>query len=334
MLRIDNQRDPICTHGKKSTFDTLKIQDVEEVSLGLKSFKMVSVCMITYNHEPFIRVAIEGVLIQKATFPMELVIGEDCSTDNTRAICEEYVKKHPNIIRLLPSEKNAGMMPNFIRTLQACTGKYIALCEGDDYWTDPLKLQKQVDFLEGNNDYSMCFHSVEQQFEGNKTERNELMRFQEGPFLLNKIWASWTIQTGSIVLRTSILQNPNFTRTLTNKRMFLGDLFVVLSAANSGKLYGFEAAMSVYRKHPSSITAQGSSPKLEQMTRMLNYISYIGTLFNGKYKEQSKDYYSFKAFRYAYVCKERGLKLKAVGFALKSFYASPKKFLTLLKAEI
>lgn len=105
--------------------------------------------MITYNHEKYIGRAIESVLLQKCNFPIELVIGEDCSTDSTRKICEEY-QRNNNIIKLLPSEKNLGIIPNFIRTLSSCKGKYIAVCEGDDHWIDPLKLQKQVDYLEKN----------------------------------------------------------------------------------------------------------------------------------------------------------------------------------------
>mgnify|MGYP001248218371 CR=1 FL=1 len=117
---------------------------------------LVSVHMITYNHEKYIAQAIEGVLMQKTNFLFELVIGEDCSTDSTRVICKEYADRYPNIIKLLPDAgKNLGMMENAIRTTMACTGKYIALCEGDDYWTDPYKLQKQVDFLEAHNDYGL-----------------------------------------------------------------------------------------------------------------------------------------------------------------------------------
>ena len=114
---------------------------------------LVSVCMITYNHDNYIKEAIEGVLMQKINFPIELIIGEDCSTDNTRKIVLEYADKYPNIIRPLLPEKNLGMTINFIKTMQEATGKYIALCEGDDYWTDPYKLQKQVDFLEANQEY-------------------------------------------------------------------------------------------------------------------------------------------------------------------------------------
>lgn len=111
---------------------------------------LVSVWMITYNHEKFIAQAIDSVIMQKTNFDYEIVIGEDCSTDRTREIVLEYKAKHPDKFKLLLQEKNVGMMQNFIVTLKTCNGKYIALLEGDDYWTDPLKLQKQVDFLQAN----------------------------------------------------------------------------------------------------------------------------------------------------------------------------------------
>jgi glycosyltransferase involved in cell wall biosynthesis len=114
----------------------------------------VSICMITYNHEPYIRQAIEGVLMQQCDFQYELIIGEDYSKDRTFDICMEYASKHPEI-KLLPSNANIGVVKNFIRTLQACTRNYIAFCEGDDYWTDPFKLKKQVDFLEKNPEYTL-----------------------------------------------------------------------------------------------------------------------------------------------------------------------------------
>lgn len=120
-----------------------------------KVHPLVSVFMITYNHEKYISQAIEGVLMQKTNFDFELVIGEDKSTDKTREICEKYASKYQNKIKLLPSDKHYGAMDNHNRTFKACTGKYIAMCEGDDYWTDPYKLQKQVDFLEKNPDYGM-----------------------------------------------------------------------------------------------------------------------------------------------------------------------------------
>lgn len=119
----------------------------------------VSVCMITYNHENYIGDAIEGVLMQKCNFEVELVVANDCSTDATDIIIEDILKNHQQAswIKYINHKENVGMMPNFIWVLNQCNSKYIALCEGDDYWTDPLKLQKQVDFLEGNKDCNLCF---------------------------------------------------------------------------------------------------------------------------------------------------------------------------------
>ncbi len=120
----------------------------------------VSLFMLTYNQEEFIGQTIESILEQKTDFRYQLVIGEDCSTDNTRVICEKYAVENPDKIKLLPSERNLGLINNFIRTFKECTGKYVAICDGDDFWTDPLKLQKQVDFLENNPDYSIVFTSI------------------------------------------------------------------------------------------------------------------------------------------------------------------------------
>ena len=119
---------------------------------------LLSIVTITYNHEPFIAKTIEGVLMQQVKFPIELIIAEDCSTDGTRAICQQYAEQYPDLIRLITSESNVGAVANERRAILAARGKYIAFCEGDDYWTDPLKLQKQVDFLESHPDYSVTFH--------------------------------------------------------------------------------------------------------------------------------------------------------------------------------
>ena len=120
--------------------------------------KLLSVVTITYNHEKFITKTIEGVLMQQVNFPIELILAEDCSTDNTRAICRRYAEQYPELIRLITSESNVGAVANERRAMLAARGKYIAFCEGDDYWTDPLKLQKQVGFLESHPDYSVTFH--------------------------------------------------------------------------------------------------------------------------------------------------------------------------------
>lgn len=211
----------------------------------MESDIVVSALMITYNHEPFIREAIEGVLMQQASFPVELVIGEDCSTDRTRDICLEYQQKYPEKIRLLLNEKNLGMMPNFIQTLNACTGKYIALCEGDDYWTDKLKLQKQVDFLEGNEEYMICAHDVWVKTEGELKE----------DFIIKKRYPKTTFNVFDLLIYGNQIHTPSvvFRNNLANYpeqalKSPLGDFFLwVWLTREGGLIKKLDEKMGVYR---------------------------------------------------------------------------------------
>ena len=116
---------------------------------------MISVVVITYNQESTISRTLDSILMQQCHVPIEIVIGEDCSTDHTRAICERYVQKHPDIIRLICNQQNKGIVDNYFDCLLACRGKYIADCAGDDFWTDPQKLEKEVCVMEANNNVTM-----------------------------------------------------------------------------------------------------------------------------------------------------------------------------------
>ncbi len=212
---------------------------------------LVSVCMITYNHEKFISEAIEGVLMQKTTFPIELIIGEDCSTDTTRSICIDYQKNYPEIIKLQLPETNKGMMRNFIENMQAATGKYIALCEGDDYWTDPYKLQKQVDFLDANEEYSFCFHDniILNQKTGEK-------RIRIGERLIDR-----TVDLKSIILEKNMATATLVFRNIINwkkipewfSQIGQGDYGLVVLLAEKGFGQFLPDVMSVYRIHDGGV---------------------------------------------------------------------------------
>ena len=119
---------------------------------------VVSILMITYGQESYVRQALEGVLMQKCNFDVEIILANDCSPDNTDKIIQDVLKTHPHAswVKYIKHEKNIGMISNFIHALQKCMGKYIAMCEGDDYWIDPLKLQKQFNILENNPEYKFC----------------------------------------------------------------------------------------------------------------------------------------------------------------------------------
>lgn len=221
---------------------------------------IVSVLMITYNHENFIREAIEGVLMQKTDFPVELIIGEDCSTDSTRKICLEYKAKYPDKIRLLLPEFNLGVMRNFIETMQAATGKYIALCEGDDYWTDQYKLQKQVDFLEANSDYSCCFHRYDILDEETNLKRKDNIEFLfidndlKGCEISTELFLNkWITQPLTIVFRKESLDINSLV-----KYKFTRDQHLIYHLLQSGKTYMFAFNAGVYREHMGGIHGKQS----------------------------------------------------------------------------
>lgn len=214
---------------------------------------MVSVCMITYNQEAYIAKAIESVLMQKCSFSYELVIGEDCSTDNTLRICNEYMSKNPNVIKVLHRNPNLGMSLNFQNTLLTCQSKYVAICEGDDYWTDPYKLQKQVDFLESNLGFSFCFHNAVRIFENSNLKPRLFNSLEESHYhnfesLVNR---KWFIATASIVFRNSGIYIPSWFQNAQN-----GDLLLELLLAKEGPFYYLPDVMSVYRTHRDSISSK------------------------------------------------------------------------------
>ena len=140
----------------------------------------VSVLLITYNHEKLIGQALDSILMQKTTFPTEVVIGEDCSTDSTRDIVRAYSERYPETIRAILPEVNQGPFQNVIRTLNECRGEYIAAIEGDDYWTDPGKLQLQVDFLDAHPECSSSFHKVLKVFDDGSQPSVEFPEFPKG----------------------------------------------------------------------------------------------------------------------------------------------------------
>ncbi|WP_339610784.1 glycosyltransferase [uncultured Planktosalinus sp.] len=235
----------------------------------MTNLPLVSVCMITYNHEAYIKQAIEGVLMQQTNFEIEFIIADDCSSDQTENVISELIKSHSDNIsfKYTRHHKNLGMMPNFIFALQECTGKYIALCEGDDYWTDPLKLQKQVDFLEGNIDYAYCGHKsyVKKNEQIQKIDLNiEILTFKELIFK-NRL------NTSTLVFRNkSIAHIPNFFYELS-----AGDWALQLIAIKESKAYILKEYMSVYREHKKGIWSS-----LDKKTKCMQGVQLMNTFKN------------------------------------------------------
>lgn len=207
----------------------------------------VSVLMITYNHERYIAQALDSVLMQQVAFDYEIVVGEDCSTDATRAILRRYQQQYPERIRVLLPEANLGMVGNFIATYQQCRGEYIALLDGDDYWSSAEKLQRQVDFLDAHPECSACFHNVLVHHEG-APERDRL--FHEPPlgkssFTLKEIVSSHFIPCCATLFRARLF--PEFPTWY--REMPMQDWPLHVLNAEHGDYGYLDEVLAVYRVH-------------------------------------------------------------------------------------
>jgi glycosyltransferase involved in cell wall biosynthesis len=204
----------------------------------------VSVCMITYNHENYIAQAIESVLMQKTTFEYEILIGEDCSTDSTRDIVFDYQERYPEIIKTIFHKSNVGPQNNFSQTLKACTGQYIAILEGDDYWLSPDKLQNQADILDIRADISFCFHNNLIIDENDMDSVHFSNTNQSVITTIEDIIDCWYVMTCSIMFRSSFLNDlPPWFFNFKN-----GDYILQLLLSTRGPVYYIDEIMGVYRQ--------------------------------------------------------------------------------------
>ena len=220
---------------------------------------LVSVCVQTYQHGHYIKECLDSILMQQTNFPFEIILGEDESTDGTREICLEYAKMHPDTIRLfLRSRKDVIYINgnptgrfNVMENLKAAKGKYIALCEGDDYWTDPIKLQKQVDFLEQHDEYSGSFHDTLFVDETSADINSRLWReYEKNHYNLEDTISTVALfHTSSFIFRVSSLSLPDWFVKVQSADMALFTLI-----ASRGFLYRLPETMSVYRKNSGGLT--------------------------------------------------------------------------------
>lgn len=218
---------------------------------------MVSVFCMVYNHEPFIAQTLKGFLMQKTNFTTQIVLGEDCSSDGSRAVILEYAHKYPSKFKLLLHDTNIGALKNQRMVFEHCDGKYIAMCEGDDYWTDPLKLQKQVDFLEHNPDFSVSFTNtaIVNEFSKVITEKS-ITKIEKSIFthLDMPIFAP----TLTRVMR-NVFNDKNAMRDL------YGDTTILVWASKFGKVHYLDEVTSAYRKHQGGVWSLTSELKKTKM---------------------------------------------------------------------
>lgn len=213
----------------------------EEISVPdkLPDAPIVSIAMMTRNHESFITQAVESVAEQQCDFPIELIIGEDFSTDGTRTVCEDLQKQYPYLIRLIVASENVGITKNFLRLVSRSKGKYIALLEGDDYWTHPEKLKKQVALMERHPDYSWC---------GAKTLNRTFWAEEKVCYTLEDTLHRYIFHTSSIMFRSDMLETyPHFPDIVVWESMLYAYL------AKQGKCGFLNEVVSYYRRHEGGL---------------------------------------------------------------------------------
>lgn len=225
------------------------------------SAPLVSVPMITYNHASFIAQAIEGVLRQETGYPFELIIGEDCSSDETRLIVAEYQKKYPEVIRVLTSEKNVGMKTNVRRTFKACRGTYIACCEGDDFWQNPHKLQLQTEYLERHPDCGLVYSSYDVYHVGDKRLIRDFINYKElkmpeNPSLSDIIEGKSKPLTCTVMARRSLCEEITAADSFLHKgdHFLMGDTQLWAELATRARLHYIPESLATH-----NITGESAS---------------------------------------------------------------------------
>lgn len=228
---------------------------------------LVSICTLTYNQQDFIVQTIESLLMQETTFPYEIVVSDDGSTDDTVNKIKKIMVEHPhgNRIKLLEHE-NMGVLPNYIYTFKHCKGKYIAFCEGDDYWTDPNKLQIQADFLEKNSQYSICFHQV-RRIQDNEFISNNPSDLNEKDFTINDLSKHPLMYTPSVMMNFSKLELPEW---YIDSPLF--DYPLQLLVAKYGKIKYIPLNMADYRVGTGIWTSGSGLKNLHKLVKLMTLL--------------------------------------------------------------
>ncbi len=286
---------------------------------------IMSICCLAYNQERFLSAAIDGFLMQKTTFPFEILIHDDASTDSTTEIIRDYEKKYPHIVKPIYQKKNLYSRGERIfapHLYPRARGKYIAFCEGDDYWTDPLKLQKQVDLIEKDPDISMCFHSVMILNENNNHIYPE-REAQDRYYSIDELLLSRIAHTTSFVVKKSLLNKE----LMSNQLIFGGDMITTLIMAEAGKVYGMKDRMAVYRIHRGGITSiVKSQGGIENEKRLLKQYIFIKKNFKSLSSKAAKArIVDHCAAVFTYYRKQNDL--NAVKYLLLAIYYNPRLIL-------
>lgn len=229
---------------------------------------LLSVCVRTYNQEHFVSDALESILRQKTSFDYEILVSDDYSSDKTQSILSDYKQRYPDRIKLILGDNNIGGPNNLRRVIEASSSKYLAFLDGDDYYIDDYKLQKQIEFLESHSDFAACFHNVVDIDERQNGRRSLFLPldFPEKHDCVSVISNDWFLPIHSVVLRREFVSFPEWYDTVMND-----DFVVNLSVVMHGPYHYMPEIMAVYRHHNGNISNNYSDQILidSQLRRIL-----------------------------------------------------------------
>jgi glycosyltransferase involved in cell wall biosynthesis len=251
----------------------------------------LSVMVITYNHESYIAKTLASIVSQRVNFNYEIVVGEDHSTDKTREILLQFSQRYPGLIVPILRPHNIGAVPNFMATLGACRGEYVALLEGDDYWTREDKLQTQIDLLDANPELSMCCHRV-QMVDQDGLAGNDVGEFPSLPaglYSMEDLLKSNFVMTCSAVLRRGLIGTlPDWF-----SRMTLGDWPLFALVSRHGKVALLDEVLAAYRVHSAGIwSTRPAMFRLRETCRMLETLDeYLGFQYTKTIRNTLAGYY-------------------------------------------
>lgn len=256
--------------------------------MNIAIIPLVSVCCETFNHKPYVKDALDGFLMQKTNFAFEVLIHDDASTDGTQDVIKEYAEKYPHIIKPIYQKENQyskgiGIWNTY--QFPRARGRYIALCEGDDYWTDPLKLQKQVDFLDANPDYSMVFANAVEHWQDESRPDKLFSDVRKKDYSAGDIYCEWIVPTASVMLKKEVAADKRISQLATSGRTIAGDIVLFLSAFSYGKVAGMADVVSVYRRTESGIVR---SVMDKNRSRFMEHNMMMGRTFKGDVKAFSQ----------------------------------------------
>ena len=251
----------------------------------------LSVFVVTYNQEQYIRQCLDSIVMQQINFDYEVIIGEDCSTDSTPQICDEYAEKYP-FIHVYHHQKNLGLVKNWEFVLNRCTGEYVAMIEGDDYWTNPNKLQTQVDYLEAHTDCQICFYKPSVVFteyvKEDQKKRDTLIFEHLRPKIYSRteVYEKWTILTGTVMYRS-----PSVKYKFSSK-IDIVDTFFFLSLMENGSADCIEFDGTAYRRTGTNYSADASIESYKKLYYQYNYYSSVMPDLKEISKKKAMDYLS------------------------------------------